>query len=131
MSELLNGTTPVTVEEAGYKEVNAIEHGIEKRVLIRKEDLEVGGDSGADGGSSAPVDLSAYAKTADVAATYLTKADAATTYAAVADLDNCAKTADLTGAATTTAADGLKLLLVDGDAVKQITLAELKTYLGI
>lgn len=40
------------------------------------------------------------------------------------------KTSDLTSAASATAADGLKLLLVDGTTVKQITIAELKAFIG-
>lgn len=40
------------------------------------------------------------------------------------------KKTDLTTATAATAADGLKLLLVDGSTVKQITLAQLKTFLA-
>lgn len=119
MSELLSSTNPVTVEESGYQKLGVVEHGVEKEILVKTEDLPAGG---GEGGATPPtVDLTPYAKSADVDATYAKKTD----------LNDVTKTADLTGAETATAADDLKLLLVDGSTVKQITLADLKTYLGI
>lgn len=108
MNDLLTSTEPVTVEESGYQKLGVVEYGVEKEILVKTEDLPT---SGGEGGTAPTVDLTPYAKTADVAATYTKKTD-------------------LTGAATATAADGLKLLLVDGSTVKQITLAELKAYLA-
>lgn len=137
MSELLSSTNPVTVEESGYQKLGVVEHGVEKEILVKTGDLPVGG---GEGGATPPaVDLTPYAKSADVAATYAKKtdvtglaksADVESTYAKKTDLNGVAKTADLTGAAAATAADGLKLLLVDGSTVKQITLANLKAYLA-
>lgn len=112
MSELLSSANPVTVEDAGYQELGIIENGVEKQILVKAEDLSAGGEGGS-------VDLSAYAKTADVAATYAKKTD----------VSGVVKTTALTGAASATASDTLKILLVDGSTVKQITLADLKTYL--
>lgn len=91
MSELLNSTTALTANEAGYKEVGMIESGVEKSVLLKAGDLPAGEGS---------------------------------------DLNGYVKTADLTGASAATATDGLKLLLVDGSTVKQLTLAQLKSYLA-
>lgn len=56
MSDLLSSNKPVTAEEAGYKKVGAIEHGVEKEILLKSVDLPEGSDA----------DLTGYVKKADI-----------------------------------------------------------------